>query len=65
MNPVSIRLLNQQLAAPQFGSPAEVVSRMGAMQAQDYRQQKRQGIKEPTFHRTQLPEIAQDIACWE
>ena len=31
----------------------------------DYRQQKRQGIKEPTFHRIQLPEIAQDIACWE
>ena len=34
MNPVAIRLLNQQLAAPQFGSPAEVVSHMGAMQAQ-------------------------------
>ncbi|MBQ8152124.1 MAG: alanine:cation symporter family protein [Prevotella sp.] len=31
----------------------------------DYRQQKRQGIKEPTFHRSQLPEIEQDIECWE
>ncbi len=31
----------------------------------DYRQQKRQGIKEPTFHRSQLPEIEQDLECWE
>ena len=31
----------------------------------DYRRQKRNGIKEPTFHRSQLPEIASDIACWE
>ena len=37
MNPVAIRLLNQQLAAPQFKKPVEVVSHMGAMQAQDYR----------------------------
>ena len=37
MNPVSIRLLNQQLIAPQFSGPAEVVSYMGAMQAQEYR----------------------------
>jgi len=37
MNPVNIRLLNQQLAAPQFTDPAEVVSFMGAMQAQEYR----------------------------
>ena len=37
MNPVTIRLLNQQLAAPQFSDPAEVVGHMGAMQAQDYR----------------------------
>ena len=37
MNPVSIRLLNQQLVAPEFGDPAEVVSYMGAMQAQEYR----------------------------
>ena len=33
----TIRLLNQQLAAPQFNDPASVVSHMGAMQAQEYR----------------------------
>lgn len=37
MNPVASRLLNQQLAAPQFRTPAEVVGYMGAMQAQEYR----------------------------
>ena len=37
MNPVAIRLLNQQLIVPQFKTPSEVVSHMGAMQAQEYR----------------------------
>lgn len=37
MNPVSARLLNQQLVCPQFTSPHDVVEWMGAMQAQDYR----------------------------
>ncbi len=37
MNPVAIRLLSQQLVAPQYSAPAEVVSYMGAMQAQEYR----------------------------
>ena len=37
MNPVSARLLNQQLICQQFTSPHDVVSWMGAMQAQDYR----------------------------
>ncbi len=37
MNPIAIRLLNQQLIAPQFSTPTEVVSYMGAMQAQEYR----------------------------
>ena len=37
MNPVTSRLLNQQLVAPQFSDPAEVVSHLGAMQAQEYR----------------------------
>ncbi len=37
MNPIAIRLLNQQLMAPQFRNPAEVVHYMGAMQAQEYR----------------------------
>ena len=31
----------------------------------DYRQQKRKGIKEPAFHRRQLPEIEDEIECWE
>ena len=37
MSPIDQRLLNQQLACPQFGTPAEVVGYMGAMQAQEYR----------------------------
>ena len=31
----------------------------------DYRRQKRQGIKDPVFHRSQLPDIANDLNCWE
>ena len=31
----------------------------------DYRQQKRNGIKEPTFHRSQMPEIEKGLMCWE
>jgi len=31
----------------------------------DYRRQKRAGIKEPVFHRSSLPEIADEIECWE
>ena len=31
----------------------------------DYRKQKRAGIKEPKFHRSQLPEIADEIECWD
>ena len=37
MNPVSARLLNQQLIRPLFSAPHEVVEWMGAMQAQDFR----------------------------
>lgn len=37
MNPVSQRLLNQQLICPQFTTPHEVVAWMGAIQAQDYK----------------------------
>lgn len=37
MNPIAIRLLNQQLICPQFSTPVEVVGHMGAIQAQDYR----------------------------
>ena len=32
---------------------------------EDYRQQKRNGIKEPTFHRSQMPEREKDLMCWE
>lgn len=31
----------------------------------DYREQKRRGIKEPTFHRSQLPKIEHELECWE
>lgn len=31
----------------------------------DYRSQKRRGVKEPQFHRSQLPEIENDIDCWK
>ena len=31
----------------------------------DYRKQKRNGIKNPTFHRSQLPEIEKELECWE
>ena len=37
MNPVSQRLLNQQLICPQFNAPHDVVAWMGAMQGQEYR----------------------------
>ncbi len=37
MNPVSARLLSQQLICPQFTAPYDVVEWMGAMQAQEYR----------------------------
>lgn len=31
----------------------------------DYSCQKRRGIKSPTFHRSQIPEIESDLECWE
>ena len=31
----------------------------------NYREQKRRGIKDPVFHRSDLPEIADEIECWE
>ena len=37
MNPIALRLLNQQLICPQFDTPVELVDYMGAMQAQEYR----------------------------
>ena len=32
---------------------------------EDYRKQKKQGIKEPIFHRSQLPELENELECWE
>lgn len=31
----------------------------------DYRRQKREGIREPQFHRHQLPEVADSLECWD
>lgn len=31
----------------------------------NYRDQKRRGIKNPEFHRSDLPEVADDLDCWE
>ena len=31
----------------------------------DYQRQKRQGIKSPIFHRSQLPELEPELECWE
>lgn len=50
MNPISQRLLSQQLASPLFKDPAEVVSWFGALQAQDYR-----GMRWAVSMRTRRP----------
>ena len=42
-----IRLQNQQLSTPLFGHPKELISWMGAMQAQDYT---RTHVMRPTWH---------------
>ena len=52
MNPVSQRLLSQQLICPQFATPREVVSWMGAMQAQDHR-----GMRWAVSMRTKRPSL--------
>ena len=31
----------------------------------DYRQQRRRGIRDPEFHRAQMPDIADRLDCWE
>ena len=64
MNPVAIRLLNQQLIVPQFKTPAEVVSHMGAMQAQEYRMMRwavEMRTKKPSFNPSS-PETASSAA---
>ena len=52
MNPISRRLLSQQLICPQFATPREVVDWMGAMQAQDYR-----GMRWAVAMRTKKPSL--------
>ena len=52
MNPVSQRLLNQQLICPQFATPKEVVSWMGAVQAQDHK-----GMRWAVAMRTKKPSL--------
>ena len=52
MNPVSARLLNQQLICPQFSAPHEVVEWMGVLQAQDYKM-----MRWAVAMRTKLPSL--------
>lgn len=52
MNPVSQRLLSQQLICPQFSTPKEVVSWMGAVQAQDHK-----GMRWAVAMRTKRPSL--------
>ena len=56
MNPISARLLNQQLICPQFTSPHDVVAWMGAMQGQEYNM-----MRWAVAMRTQSYMPAQDI----
>lgn len=32
---------------------------------EDFRKQKKQGIKDPVFHRSQIPELEHELECWE
>lgn len=41
------------------------LGRYGFRLVDDYLRQRRQGIKDPVFHRSQIPEIEKDIDCWE
>lgn len=52
MNLVSQRLLSQQLICPQFATPKEVVSWMGAVQAQDHK-----GMRWAVAMRTKKPSL--------
>lgn len=53
MDPVSRRLLSQQLICPQFSTPKEVVGWMGAMQAQDTK-----GMRWAVAMRTKKPSLS-------
>lgn len=41
-----------------------MLSRQAFFLLQDYREQKRQGIKDPTFSKNQMPDIADKLECW-
>ena len=53
MNPISQRLLSQQLICPLFATPKEVVNWMGAMQAQNQK-----GLRWAVAMRTRQPSLA-------
>lgn len=42
-----------------------VLGRQAFFLLDDYLAQKRSGVKSPTFHRSQMPEIEKEIACWD
>ena len=42
-----------------------LLSRYAFRLLDDYRKQKKQGIKEPVFHRSQIPELEHELECWE
>ena len=42
-----------------------LLSRQALFLLNDYRQQKRQGIKDPTFSKSSMPDITECLECWE
>ena len=59
MNIVAIRLLGQQLVAPQFSDSAQVVAHLGAMQAQEYRM-----MRWAVAMRTKKPSLSEFIEAY-
>ena len=41
-----------------------MLSKYAVKLLEDYRAQKKQGIKDPVFTKDRMPEIQQDIECW-
>ncbi len=60
MVPEMLRLLTDSSARPQ-GHERHISS----FQAFAVSLASRAGVKDPVFHRSQLPEIADDVPCWE
>jgi AGCS family alanine or glycine:cation symporter len=42
-----------------------LLGRYAFMLLDDYRRQKQAGIKEPLFHRSQIPELQETLECWD